>query len=422
MTNSQELFNKAQELIPGGVSSPVRACSSVDNFPLFINKGSGSHIFSEEGQEFIDYVMSWGPLILGHSHSKVVEAAQKAVERGSSFGAPCTQEIELAEMITRAIPSVEKIRMVNSGTEATMSALRISRAYTGKKKILKFIGCYHGHVDNLLASAGLGVATLSIPGTPGVPEETVQQTLLAPYNDPEAVRSIFKEQGSEIAAVILEPVAGNMGMIPPKPEFLQELRQITNRYGSLLIFDEVITGFRISFGGAQGYYQVTPDLTCLGKIIGGGFPVGAFGGHSNIMDQLAPCGDVYQSGTLAGNPVAMSAGLATLKILEQCNYQNLENNTWNFAKELADILSSKGLPVQLNCLGAVFSLFYSPEPALDFDSAQKSDLKLFRKFYNHMRKQGIYFPPSNFECIFTSFAHTQKDFEKTLEAAQKFEI
>ncbi len=422
MSSSEELFNKAKQFIPGGVNSPVRACNSVESTPLLIKKGSGSHIFSEEGEEYIDYVMSWGPLILGHTHPEVTREVHNAVDQGSSFGAPCSQEIQLAESIRQAVPSIEKVRIVNSGTEATMSALRVARAHTGKNKVLKFIGCYHGHVDNLLAQAGSGVATLAIPGTPGVPEETAKQTLLAPYNDNDAVEAIFEQHGDEIAAIIVEPVAGNMGMVPPRSEFLQKLRETSNKYGSLLIFDEVISGFRISFGGAQEYYNVTPDLTCLGKIIGGGFSVGAFGGRSDIMDHLAPCGSVYQSGTLAGNPVAMTAGLTTLNLLSKSDYQSLANDTREFAQELSEILASKGVPIRLNCLGSLFSLFFTSEEVTDFDSAQKTDLNLFKKFYNQMRKQGIYLPPSNFECIFTSFVHTRKDFEQTLEAAKKVEF
>ncbi|MFW6415488.1 MAG: glutamate-1-semialdehyde 2,1-aminomutase [Thermodesulfobacteriota bacterium] len=422
MSSSEDLFNRAKLLIPGGVNSPVRACNSVGSSPLFIKKGSGSHIFSEEGEEYIDYVMSWGPLILGHSHPEVTREVHNAVDQGSSFGAPCSQEVQLAEMIRQAVPSIERVRIVNSGTEATMSALRVARAYTGKNKVLKFRGCYHGHVDNLLAQAGSGVATLAIPGTPGVPEETVKQTLLAPYNDKDAVESIFEQHGDEIAAIIVEPVAGNMGLVPPRPEFLQKLRETSNKHGSLLIFDEVISGFRVSFGGAQAYYNVTPDLTCLGKIIGGGFPVGAFGGRSEIMDYLAPCGSVYQSGTLAGNPVAMTAGLATLNLLSRSDYQSLANDTLDLAQELTEILGSKGVPIRLNCLGSLFSLFFTSEEVTDFESAQKTDLELFKKFYSQMRKQGIYLPPSNFECIFTSFVHTGQDFEKTLEAARKVEF
>jgi glutamate-1-semialdehyde 2,1-aminomutase len=419
MQNSKDLFAKAKQLIPGGVNSPVRACKSVGCEPLFINKGKGSHIFSQDGQEFIDYVLSWGPLLLGHAHPEVQEAALKAVENGSSFGAPCTAEIELAEAISSALPGVDMVRMVNSGTEATMSALRLARAYTKRNKVLKFVGCYHGHVDALLASAGSGMATLCIPGTPGVPEETVQDTLLAPYNDLEAVRKIFEKHSQEIAAVILEPVAGNMGLVPPKEGFLQGLRDITQEHGSLLIFDEVITGFRVSFAGAQGYYGVTPDLTCLGKIIGGGFPVGAYGGKRQIMEMIAPCGDVYQAGTLAGNPVAMAAGAATLRVLSRSDYQKLAERTEQFTGEMSKILEEKGLQVECNLLSSIFTLFFSAEPVLDFASAQKSNSDLFCKYYSQMREQGIYLAPSNFECSFTSFAHTEEDFEKTLDAAQK---
>mgnify|MGYP006279584497 CR=1 FL=1 len=419
MQNSKDLFAKAKQLIPGGVNSPVRACKSVGCEPLFINKGKGSHIFSQDGQEFIDYVLSWGPLLLGHAHPEVQEAALKAVENGSSFGAPCTAEIELAEAISSALPGVDMVRMVNSGTEATMSALRLARAYTKRNKVLKFVGCYHGHVDALLASAGSGMATLCIPGTPGVPEETVQDTLLAPYNDLEAVRKIFEKHSQEIAAVILEPVAGNMGLVPPKQGFLQGLRDITQEHGSLLIFDEVITGFRVSFAGAQGYYGVTPDLTCLGKIIGGGFPVGAYGGKRQIMEMIAPCGDVYQAGTLAGNPVAMAAGAATLRVLSRSDYQKLAERTEQFTGEMSKILEEKGLQVECNLLSSIFTLFFSAEPVLDFASAQKSNSDLFCKYYSQMREQGIYLAPSNFECSFTSFAHTEEDFEKTLDAAKK---
>lgn len=419
MQNSKDLFVKAQQLIPGGVNSPVRACKSVGCDPLFINKGQGSKIYSQDGREFIDYVLSWGPLLLGHAYPEVKKAALRAVENGSSFGAPCSAEIELAEAISSALPGVDMVRMVNSGTEATMSALRLARAYTKRNKVLKFTGCYHGHVDALLASAGSGVATLCIPGTPGVPEETVKDTLLAPYNDLGAARRIFEEYSDQIAAVILEPVAGNMGLVPPKEGFLQGLRDLTEQFGALLIFDEVISGFRVSFSGAQGYYQVTPDLTCLGKIIGGGFPVGAYGGKRRIMEMIAPCGDVYQAGTLAGNPVAMAAGAATLNVLSKCDYKALAERTEKFVAELSKILEQKGIQVQCNLLSSIFTLFFSAEPVVDFASAQKSDGQLFAKYYAQMREQGVYLAPSNFECAFTSFVHSDEDFEKTLNAAQK---
>ena len=327
MHDSKELFQKARAVIPGGVNSPVRACQSVGMDPLFIAKGKGSHIFSEEGNRYIDYVLSWGPMLLGHAHPEVTDAVHRAVDNGSSFGAPCVQEIELAEAIVDAFPGMDMVRMVNSGTEATMSALRVARAHTGRNKILKFEGNYHGHVDALLASAGSGVATLSIPGTPGVPEHTVQDTIIVPYNDLEAARAVFEQQGDEIAAIILEPVAGNMGLVPPQSGFLQGLRELADSYGSVLIFDEVITGFRMDYGGAQTLFGMTPDLTCLGKIIGGGFPVGAYGGKKELMERIAPCGSVYQAGTLAGNPVAMAAGVATLRLLAKSNYTALAEQT-----------------------------------------------------------------------------------------------
>jgi glutamate-1-semialdehyde 2,1-aminomutase len=419
MNTSAELFSKAQKLIPGGVNSPVRACQSVHADPLFIRQGKGSHIFSEDNQEFIDYVMSWGPLLLGHCREEVVQAAHKAVDLGASFGAPCRDEISLAQLIVDALPGVDMVRLVNSGTEATMTALRLARAATGRSKVLKFVGCYHGHVDSLLAQAGSGLATLSLPGTPGVPEHTVQDTLLAPYNDLQAVQDIFARHGSDICAVIVEPVAGNMGCVPPDPDFLPGLRRITQDHGSLLIFDEVISGFRVDYGGAQTKYQVTPDLTCLGKIIGGGFPVGAFGGKQEVMEHLAPCGDTYQAGTLAGNPVAMAAGTATLSLLKQSDYNSLADRTQRLAEELAGILTSKGVPISVNCVGSIFTLFFTSTPVKDFETAKTVDTESFAHFYRHMRSQGIYLAPSSFECTFTSFAHTERDFEQTLEAARK---
>ncbi|MFP4587206.1 MAG: glutamate-1-semialdehyde 2,1-aminomutase [Desulfohalobiaceae bacterium] len=422
MPDSQSLFQQAQELIPGGVNSPVRACGSVDSTPLFIRKGQGSRIYSQEGQEYIDYVLSWGPLLLGHCHPKVLESARQALEDGSSFGAPCKQEIDLAQAIKDALPGVEMARLVNSGTEATMSALRLARAYTGRDKVLKFTGCYHGHVDSLLVQAGSGVATLAIPGTPGVPEDLARQTLLAPYNDLKAVQRIFQEQGQEIAAVILEPVAGNMGLVPPGDGFLQGLRKLADQYSSLLIFDEVITGFRVAYSGAQGRFGVTPDLTCLGKIIGGGFPVGALGGKKEVMQYLAPCGPVYQAGTLTGNPVAMSAGVSTLQELQKQDYQALEEKTSWLAQELQSILQGKGLAVQLNQLGSMFTLFFTDTPVQDFATARQTDQKLFASFYRQMRGQGIYLPPANFECIFVSFAHQDSDLEQTLQAARSLEF
>jgi glutamate-1-semialdehyde 2,1-aminomutase len=417
MTDSRSLFKTAQEIIPGGVNSPVRACKSVQTDPLFVTRGQGSHLWVEDGQEFIDYVMSWGPLLLGHNHPAVNKAIHAAVDKGTSYGAPCMDEINLAKAVVDAVPGVEMIRMVNSGTEATMSALRLARGYTGRNKLVKFHGGYHGHADAFLASAGSGVATQSIPGTPGVPEEVVRHTLLAHYNDLDAVKELFAKYGHDIAAVFVEPVAGNMGLVPPNKTFLQGLRDVTTAYGAVLIFDEVISGFRVSFGGAQEYFGITPDLTCLGKIIGGGLPVGAYGGKREIMNRIAPCGDVYQAGTLSGNPLAMAAGLATVNTLVNQDYQALAEKTRTFSEELLSILRSKQIPVQLNRIASMFTLFFTEEPVTDFASAQKSDQNLFIKYYQQMRKQGIYLAPSGFECSFTSFAHSDEDLTRTLEAA-----
>ncbi|WP_031387140.1 glutamate-1-semialdehyde 2,1-aminomutase [Desulfonatronum thiodismutans] len=418
MADSKTLFAKAQELIPGGVNSPVRACLSVQSDPLFIAKAQGSKMWTVEGRELIDYVMSWGPMLLGHSHPAVVEAVHKAVDQGASFGAPCQAEVELAELLTAALPGVDMIRMVNSGTEATMSALRLARGFTGRNKVVKFVGCYHGHSDAFLASAGSGVATLSIPGTPGVPEAVVADTLLAPYNDLDAVEALFREHGDEIAAVIVEPVAGNMGMVLPQPGFLPTLRVLTDRHGALLIFDEVITGFRLAYGGAQNVFGVIPDLTCLGKIIGGGFPVGAYGGRREIMARIAPCGDVYQAGTLSGNPVAMAAGVATLKELAQADYMDLTIRTKALATELKSVLEERGVTVQLNCMASMFTLFFATDPVTDFASASKSDAAIYASFFRQMRDAGIALAPSGYECAFTSFAHTEEDFERTLDACR----
>ena len=418
MTSSKELFSKAQELIPGGVNSPVRACRSVDLDPQFITRASGSKLYTEDGTEMIDYVMSWGPMLLGHNDPVVNRVIHAAVDNGTSFGAPCRAEIDLAGAVVDALPGMDMVRMVNSGTEATMSALRLARGYTGRTRVLKFHGGYHGHADSFLASAGSGVATQCIPGTPGVPEDIVRHTLLAPYNDSAAVREVFAAHGEEIAAVFVEPVAGNMGLVPPAPGFLEELRAVTEEYGALLVFDEVITGFRVSYGGAQGRFGIVPDLTCLGKIIGGGLPVGAYGGKREIMSRIAPCGDIYQAGTLSGNPLAMAAGLATLNRLAEQDYAALESRTAGLARDMKAILEEKGVPVQLNHIGSLFTLFFSDQPVVDFDSAKKGDPALFVAFYRQMREQGISLAPSGFECAFTSFAHSEEDYEKTLEAVR----
>lgn len=418
MPDSPALFAKAQQLIPGGVNSPVRACLSVGCDPLFIAKAQGSRMWTVDGQELIDYVMSWGPMLLGHAHPDVVRAVHRAVDQGASFGAPCPAEVDLAEMLVAALPGVDMVRMVNSGTEATMSALRLARGFTGRSKVIKFQGCYHGHADAFLASAGSGVATLSIPGTPGVPQSVVADTLLAPYNDLDAVEALFAAHGPDIAAVIVEPIAGNMGVVLPQPGFLPTLRLLTQRHGALLIFDEVITGFRLAYGGAQNIFGVIPDLTCLGKIIGGGFPVGAYGGRREIMSRIAPCGDIYQAGTLSGNPVAMAAGVATLQALQQCDYMDLTRKTKALANELKDILEERGAQIQLNCMASLFTLFFVPDPVTDFVSASRADAKIYASFFRQMRKAGIALAPSAFECAFTSFAHTEEDFEKTLDAAR----
>ncbi len=419
MTRSQELFQKAQTLIPGGVNSPVRACRSVHCDPLFVSSAKGCTLTTEDGVDFIDYVMSWGPMLLGHNHPEVAAAIAETAAKGTSFGAPCRLEVELAQAVVDAVPGIEMVRMVSSGTEATMSALRLARGYTGKNCVIKFHGGYHGHADAFLASAGSGVATQSIPGTPGVPADVVKHTLLAHYNDLDAVRALFEQQGNDIAAVIVEPVAGNMGLVMPKPGFLEGLRELTRKHGALLIFDEVITGFRVAFGGAQTAFGIDPDLTCLGKIIGGGLPVGAYGGKREIMSHIAPSGGVYQAGTLSGNPLAMAAGLATLKALAKKDYSALAARTDDFSRELENILRSKGAPVTRNHIASIFTLFFTDSPVTDFPTAQKADSGIFISFYQQMREQGIYLAPSGFECAFTSFAHSDQDLERTLEAARK---
>lgn len=416
---SSELFQRAQQLIPGGVNSPVRACLGVDSDPLFIARAEGSRLYTVDGETFIDFVESWGPMLLGHNHPEVNAAVHAAVDRGTSYGAPCEDEVVLAAKVVDALPGVEMVRMVNSGTEATMSALRLARGYTGRSKLVKFIGCYHGHADAFLASAGSGVATLSIPGTPGVTESTVRDTLLAPYNDLAAVRDLFSLHGKDIAAIIVEAVAGNMGLVPPRAGFLEGLRELCNQHGALLIFDEVITGFRVSFGGAQERFGVTPDLTTLGKIIGGGLPVGAYGGKAEIMHRIAPCGDVYQAGTLSGNPLAMAAGIATLDVLARSDYAALEARVAAFVAELEGILKAKDVPVRINTLASMFTVFFTDAPVTDFASAKSADASLYTAFYKQMRAQGIYLAPSPFEAAMVSFAHSDDDLGAMLEAARK---
>jgi glutamate-1-semialdehyde 2,1-aminomutase len=417
MTLSADLFAKAQKLIPGGVNSPVRACRSVGCDPLFIASAAGSKMTTVEGREMLDYVMSWGPMLLGHKDPDVTAAIRAAVEQGVSYGAPCPGEVALAEAVVEAVPGIDMVRMVNSGTEAAMSAVRLARGYTGKSMIVKFEGCYHGHSDAFLAAAGSGLATFCIPGTPGVPADTVRHTLLAPYNDLDAVKALF-EARPDIAAVIVEPVAGNMGLVLPKPGFLEGLRELTAAHGALLIFDEVITGFRLAYGGAQSVFGIDPDLTCLGKIIGGGLPVGAYGGKRHIMERIAPCGDVYQAGTLSGNPLAMAAGLATLTKLKASDYDALAERTKALAEEMAAILRDKGAAVTLTRIASLFTLFFCDGPVTNFDEAKKGDAARYASFYNQMREAGVILAPSAYECAFTSFAHSEDDYARTLDAVR----
>lgn len=414
---SDQLFKMAKECMPGGVSSPVRAFKAVGLDPLFIKRGQGSKIYDVDGNEFIDYVGSFGPLILGHSHPEVVNAVKEAAVNGTSYGAPCEKELELAQMICSAIPSIEKVRFVNSGTEATMSAIRLARAYTGRNKIVKFEGCYHGHADSFLIKAGSGLLTSGIPNSAGVLEEQARNTLVAKYNDLESVERIFREEGRDIAAVIVEPIAGNMGLVLPDPDFLKGLRKITEYSGSLLIFDEVITGFRICYGGFQNFANITPDLTTLGKIIGGGLPVGAYGGRKEIMSRVAPEGDVYQAGTLSGNPLAMAAGVATLKILQDRDwYDRLEVMTYMLTTRLKTVFEERGLFYTINRIGSMFSIFFTESEVNTYEDVLKCDTEKYAAFYRHLLEEGVYFPPSQFEVCFVSCAHDMEDIDRTVKA------
>jgi len=418
LSRSAALLEKAQRYMPGGVNSPVRAFKAVGGKPLFIHKGQGSRIYDVDGNEFIDYVCSWGPLILGHAHPQVVETIKQTAERGTSFGAPTELEVELARTICAAMPSIELVRLVNSGTEATMSALRLARAFTKRDKVLKFSGGYHGHSDGLLARAGSGLATFGIPDSPGVPSGYAQSTLVAEYNDIEAVEQVFQRSDQEIAAVILEPVAANMGVVPPFPGFLERLRQITSNWGALLIFDEVITGFRVAYGGAQALYGVSPDLTCLGKVIGGGLPVGAYGGRREIMEMVAPSGSVYQAGTLSGNPLAMAAGLETLRLLGHYDvYVQLEARASLLGKSLKEAAGRASIPLQVQRVGSLLTPFFHSQPVNNYTQAQGANTRLYASFFHHMLEQGIYLPPSQFEAMFVSLAHSQEDIETTGKAA-----
>ena len=417
---SKKLFARSQKAIPGGVNSPVRACRSVDAAPVFIQRAEGSRLFDVDGNAYIDYVGSWGPMILGHRHPDVVTAIRGVLERGTSFGAPTDLETELAEMVIEAVPSVEMVRMVNSGTEATMSAIRLARGVTGRDLLIKFDGCYHGHADTLLVAAGSGVATLGIPGSPGVPEAFVKNTISLPYNDVERLKALVSEKGDSIAAIIVEPVAGNMGLVPPEPGFLEALRALTEEYGIILIFDEVMTGFRVAYGGAQALYNVMPDLTCMGKIIGGGLPVGAYGGRQEIMKNMAPEGPVYQAGTLSGNPVAMAAGIATLQALQEPKfYETLEANSAMLESGLKEAIDKAGVPAVTNRVGSMMGLFFTEKPVTDFAAAQTGDLMLFTKYFKGMLEQGVYLAPSQYEALFVSSAHNEGDIQATILAAKQ---
>ncbi len=415
---SVKLFKQAKEILPGGVDSPVRAFRAVGGQPLFIEKGEGAYLQDVDGNRYIDYVLSWGPLILGHAYPEVVKAVKQAAELGTSYGAPSPLEVELAQLVQKFMPNMEMLRFVNSGTEATMTALRLARAYTQRNKIIKFEGCYHGHADLLLVQAGSGVATLGLPDSPGVPPSTVKDTLVARYNDLDSVRELFEAYPEEIAAIILEPVAGNMGVVVPEEEFLTGLRAVTQEYGALLIFDEVMTGFRVHPGGAQTLYDIQPDLTTLGKVIGGGLPVGAYGGKREIMSMIAPAGPVYQAGTLSGNPLAMAAGIATLRALDKPGvWQSLENSSQKLADGIGSAAKDAGIPVWQNRVGTMFATFFTKNRVTDWPSAKISDTDVFGKFFQGMLERGVYLAPSQFEAGFMSTAHGEAEINATIDAA-----
>ncbi|MDP2936955.1 MAG: glutamate-1-semialdehyde 2,1-aminomutase [Dehalococcoidia bacterium] len=420
MNKSSQLYEEAKRLLPGGVSSPVRAFKAVGGEPFFVEKARGSRLYDVDGRAYIDYVCGWGPLILGHAHPQVVAALQEAVARGTCFGTPIEQEVVLARMVTEAFPSIQKVRFVTSGTEATMSALRLARAFTRREKIIKFEGCYHGHSDMLLVAAGSGALTLGIPDSPGVPVGAASTTLVAQYNDLQTVADLFDANYGQIATVILEPVAGNMGVVLPEPGFLPGLRDLCSQHGALLIFDEVITGFRVSYGGAQAVYGVTPDLTCLGKIIGGGLSVGAYGGPAEIMARMAPEGPVYQAGTLSGNPLAMTAGIETLKLLREPGfYDSLDRKAQFLCNGIANAAAEAGVPISQNRIGSMFTTFFTDQPISSYATVKTSNTRLYSSYFHAMLEEGVYFAPSQFEASFVSLAHSQEDLEITVETARK---
>ena len=414
---SKELFQKACKVMPGGVNSPVRAFKSVGGSPLFIKKARGSKVWDVDGNEYIDYVGSWGPLIFGHAHPQIVEALKRQVELGTSYGAPTELEIELAELVVSAVPSLEVVRMVNSGTEAVMSAIRLARGVTGRDKIIKFEGCYHGHVDSMLVKAGSGLASLGIPECPGIVGDLAKHTLTIPFNDIKKVEELFEAEGKNIACIIVEPIGGNMGVVPPKIGFLEKLREVTNRAGALLIFDEVMTGFRVALGGAQSLYGVQPDLTCLGKIIGGGLPVGAYGGSKQLMDNIAPTGSIYQAGTLSGNPLAMTAGIEMLKLLSTPSiYDDLERKSEKLCAGFKSNVMKLGITASFTRVGSMFSMFFTAEDVVDFESAKSSDMNFFKSYFTALLEEGVYIAPSQFEAGFLSVVHTDEEIEQTIEA------
>lgn len=416
MTRSENMFEEAKKIMPGGVNSPVRAYQAVHRSPLFIDHAKGSKIVDVDGKEYIDYVCSWGPGILGHADDRVIKAVQDACAKGLTFGAPTEKETILAELVQEIMPSMEMMRLVNSGTEAVMSAIRVARGYTGRDKIVKFRGCYHGHSDGLLVKAGSGALTQAVPDSLGVPADYTKNTLVAEYNDIDSVKQLFEQYGKEIATVVVEPVAANMGVVPPKQGFLEDLREITQQYGALLIFDEVITGFRLSLGGAQEYYGITPDLTTLGKIIGGGMPMAAYGGRREIMEKVAPLGGVYQAGTLSGNPIATTAGITTLRILKE-NADHIYPQITEATRQLADAARDTfGDSVQVNQVGSLMSVFFTKEPVVDYNSATASDTEAYAAYFNAMLQQGIYLAPSQFEAMFVSAVHSKEDLARTIEA------